>query len=91
MAGEFLRFLAQKRLCFHCHEPMKPTPVRKKRNGDYDKGWTREHIVPKSKGGRKGDNIVLAHYKCNQERGNVDPTLEMIERAKVINAIASEI
>jgi len=43
--------------------------------------WSRDHLVPVSKGGKAGMNIVLAHFKCNTERGNADPTQEMLERA----------
>lgn len=32
---------------------------------------TRDHVVPKSKGGRgTDDNIRLAHWRCNQLKGD---------------------
>lgn len=57
----------------------------KKVNGGYNDGWTREHIVPLSKRGKRGyKNIVLAHIKCNTVRGNTDPTPEMLKRCEDI-------
>ena len=76
-------FLAQQGICFHCHEPMlwNPTAPSGRR---HKFGWTREHLVPRSKGGGNGENIVLAHKKCNEKRGNTPPTEEMLARAKAI-------
>lgn len=47
--------------------------------------------MPQSKGGRGGTNIVLAHFKCNTDRGNADPTEEMFKRAKQIWSRASQL
>ena len=56
------------------------------------KGWTREHIVPRSKGGKNGNgNIVLAHLPCNMARGNADPSQELLERAHAIHERAESI
>lgn len=59
--------------------------ARKKSNGKVNKGWTREHVIPLSKGGVRGQtNIVLAHSKCNSDRGNSAPTDDMLKRADEI-------
>lgn len=31
---------------------------------------TRDHFIPRSKGGGEGDNIVLACYGCNSDKGD---------------------
>jgi 5-methylcytosine-specific restriction endonuclease McrA len=84
LPSKLLLWLAQSGLCFHCHEPMAIGPARKT-SGGYDNGWTREHLVPKSKGGKHGHNVVLAHVKCNSARGNADPTPEMLRRGRAIH------
>lgn len=76
-------YIAQRGLCFHCGKPMLPTVCRKD-GQTHDAGWTREHVVPKSLGGRNDKNIVLAHLGCNMRRGADHPTPEMIERAREI-------
>ncbi len=81
-------YLAQKGLCFHCGNSMKMGSATKLANGKFNMGWTREHVVPLSKGGKNTGNIVLAHIKCNTQRGNADPTPDMLERLKAIHAVA---
>lgn len=62
------QFDHQKGLCCWCLEPMSDNPNAG--NGDPNFA-TWEHIIPVSHGGSdKLINLVLAHYKCNQERGN---------------------
>jgi hypothetical protein len=35
---------------------------------------TLDHVIPRSKGGGSSiENLRLAHYECNQRRGNADP------------------
>jgi hypothetical protein len=53
-------------LCFHCRQPMLPTAAQRN-----DRGWTREHVVPRSEGGKNGRNLVLAHRTCNMKRGTL--------------------
>ncbi len=36
----------------------------------YELRATKEHIIPRSHGGGSDLNIVAAHSKCNNERGN---------------------
>ena len=63
--------------------------ARTKRTGKYNDGWTRDHIVPRSKGGvRAHANVALAHMKCNGTRGNTDPTPEMIQRQQYFYGVA---
>ena len=42
---------------------------------------TREHLVPKSKGGCGKDNYAPSHFNCNQLRGD----LSLIETIMIIN------
>lgn len=47
--------------CPYCAEPMTGR-----------RGPTREHVVPKSKGGRDGDsNIIIACKRCNHDKGDL--------------------
>lgn len=41
---------------------------------DEDKDLTKEHVHPKSRGGKGGKNIMPAHSHCNQEKA--DMTME---------------
>lgn len=83
-------YLAQRGRCFHCLGPMLlSAAARKITTGKYNDGWTRDHIIPRSKGGvRAHANVALAHMKCNGTRGNTDPTPEMIERQQKLYAAA---
>jgi len=55
--------------CHWCGEP-----VRYDVNDRHGLGPSREHLVPASQGGgRRADNLVLAHKRCNQRRGTIDP------------------
>jgi len=45
--------------CFYCRKKFKIHEL------------SREHLIPKSKGGGSGRNIVLACKMCNQARGNM--------------------
>jgi hypothetical protein len=76
---------AQAGLCFHCHKPM--TFLRKSGGAKGDHA-TREHVYPKSQTGRYLlNNIVLAHARCNNQRGCKEPSHEEITRAKAIYMI----
>lgn len=46
--------------CFWCPKPITD-------------GGTVEHLIPRSKGGRGGKNIVLACKSCNSEKGDLLP------------------
>lgn len=84
-------YMAQEGRCFHCEKPMLMSAATKKVNGSINGGWTREHVIPLSKGGRRGwPNIVLAHFGCNGKRGNGDPTPAMLKRHDRIRFVASD-
>lgn len=36
------------------------------------KDFSRDHEIPKSKGGKRGDNLKPAHKFCNYKKGNKD-------------------
>lgn len=85
-------YLAQQGRCFHCTKPMLMSACVRSASGNHNNGWTREHVTPRSKGGRRGyKNVVLAHAKCNHRRGNADPTPDMVERHARIRLIADEL
>lgn len=65
--------------------------ARKRRKGGYDKGYTREHLVPLSRGGKSGSNIVLAHSECNKRRGNSIPDPLWLDRAAHIHCAANAV
>ncbi len=37
-------------------------------------GPSRDHVIPKAKGGKDADNLVIAHYLCNCRKGDRTPT-----------------
>jgi 5-methylcytosine-specific restriction endonuclease McrA len=56
--------------CFICGRQMRGTM-----NPSHPLRRTKEHIVPKSRGGDSHPfNISLSHSKCNEKRGNPIPT-----------------
>lgn len=79
-------FLAQRGLCFLCNEPMLYAMASQMKKNP--RRYNREHVVPQSKGGGAGKNIVLSHAGCNRKRANTLPTIEMIARAEQIWALA---
>jgi hypothetical protein len=73
-----LLYWAQTGRCFHCNEPMDAGQHRRANPS----GWTREHVFPKSRGGRSlENNFVLAHVDCNNRRGSRHPNDAEIVRA----------
>ncbi len=54
-------------LCYYCNKPMRLTY-------GYPDSMTRDHRIPKSKGLRLLNNIVLACYRCNQQKADTVPT-----------------
>lgn len=61
---------AQDRKCFYCEGEILLEKGRDKCQ------YTEDHFLPKSKGYRKKDNIVLACYPCNQAKNDRHPTPE---------------
>lgn len=70
-SGKQMQFEHQRGLCCWCLLPMDAMPrFRPIWPSKSDTRATWEHIVPLSKGGTRGrNNCVLAHAKCNMERG----------------------
>lgn len=58
----------QSNCCFYCDKPL--TEKR-----------TRDHLFPRSLGFFLGGNMVIACYKCNQNKGERLPTLQEITKA----------
>lgn len=46
---------------------------------------TKDHMIPQSKGGGGGSNIVLACVRCNSQKADRWPTFEEFSRAKSIH------
>jgi hypothetical protein len=82
----FIRRLmkAQDGECFHCDEPMLLRPDI----GPADRFANREHVFPHATTG-KGMvyNIVLAHYGCNIDRKDRQPSAAEIAKAARIYKI----
>lgn len=71
--GELL-WAAQLGLCYLCGQPMDHRPHNARQAPD---GWTRDHLRPRSRGGRlSAGNVLLAHMACNSRRGDALPTRE---------------
>lgn len=44
-----------------------------------------DHLVPRSRGGQGGFNMVISHRGCNSKRGQNTPTDEELQRLTVLN------
>ena len=62
--------------CFYCNRFMQYAPHTK-----VSKGYSIDHLFPRSKGYGKGGNSVLACRKCNEQKGDRWPSLMEIVRA----------
>lgn len=82
-------FLAQRGRCFHCDKDMIFMTFRAQ-NGRNVNGYSLEHVVPASQMGGKGTNIVLAHGRCNMERGLTKFSLSQMIKRDEIWAIAAK-
>lgn len=85
----FWLFAKQRGACFHCGEMMTPQPAQWRAGGglDYPNGYTREHILPRSRGGKgRGSltKLVLAHQRCNARRRDALPTPTDLLKAKLL-------
>jgi hypothetical protein len=79
---------AQDELCFHCDKPMDLPEAKSYYENDSRNDpnvASLDHLVPKSKNGRRGFNVVIAHRRCNELRGNADPTPEQIAKLDALN------
>jgi len=57
--------------CFYC---MAPLSARHHVPGRRERGWTRDHVRPRAKGGGNACNVVLACFGCNQLKGDRLPS-----------------
>lgn len=65
------RMILQYDQCFYCDWPLVDPATLDKRERDREPALaTWDHRLPKSRGGVRGDNEVLACYVCNQRKGN---------------------
>jgi CRISPR/Cas system Type II protein with McrA/HNH and RuvC-like nuclease domain len=60
--------IAQKGKCFYCFLPMGLT------RGNNNANYTLDHFIPKCQSRKTRNNAVLAHAKCNLEKGHRMPT-----------------
>ena len=77
-------FLAQRGRCFYCFRPMTTT------RGGHIVGYTMDHFYPKCKGHKLTGNTVLAHARCNEEKGARNPTDSELARFNVLKRRVKE-
>jgi 5-methylcytosine-specific restriction endonuclease McrA len=78
-------WLIQEGECCHCGKQLGPYPWQDE--PELRDGWTREHVLPRSRGGRLPGNVLLAHASCNRRRGNKKPTETLVEVARLVWAL----
>lgn len=61
--------------CHWCGEPMQ--------NRDPHLRPTRDHVIPRSRGGGGRENIVFACFDCNQLKGDMPPEAWNLVRATI--------
>lgn len=69
--------------CFYCSRAMRPHPWRNK-YPKQEHGYTRDHVIPQIHGGALWLNIVLACFKCNNDKGDRAPTLDELETCRLL-------
>lgn len=80
-----LLYVAQRGECSLCYGLM---PLRA--NGNEPEVATFDHVIPRSCGGGRGRNLLLAHRGCNQARGNAEPSeLQRVFAETVYDRLAS--
>lgn len=65
--GLINRFRDQRGRCFYCRRHMSFTQSLRHKDG---RRITREHLIPRCKGGKAGANVVAACLRCNGARGS---------------------
>lgn len=74
-----LLYAYQNAKCFYCNKYME---FFAHRGGHVlQKGYTIDHLFPRSKGFRKAGNSVLCCRRCNEIKGNRMPTVKEINKA----------
>lgn len=75
-------YVLQDGRCFHCGtEMVVPTNFVERRS---KRAITREHLIPRSRGGKNLDNVVLACRRCNERRGTTDLSPGLFKRGQKI-------
>lgn len=77
----------QNRQCFYCRGELNDYAYRYGRN---DSGWTRDHVMPRARGGGEFKNVVLACGPCNQRKGCRVPDPYVLGRARHVWTAAAE-
>lgn len=74
-----LLYAYQNARCFYCNKYMEF--YAHSGGGAHEKGYTIDHLFPRSKGFRKAGNSVLACRRCNEIKGNRMPKVKEIVKA----------
>src|SRR5216684_5719449 len=75
-------------LCFYCDKLLDyPDPDKKYENDErnYETAASFDHVIPRSKNGRTGDNLVIAHRGCNSHRNVNELTEEQTVKLIALN------
>jgi 5-methylcytosine-specific restriction endonuclease McrA len=71
----FTLWFRQRGFCAYCEKPLAPLKFGNPNQPEPDDP-TLDHVWPRIKGGPdRPENIVLACFHCNQEKGKTDPFL----------------
>lgn len=70
------KLLVQQGRCFYCGFPMPLATTNPALT------ITRDHFIPRAKGGKNKKNIVLCHQACNVGKADREPTKKEIMRFK---------
>lgn len=74
-----LLYAYQNARCFYCNKYIEY--IAHSGGAKEEKGYTIDHLFPRSKGFRKAGNSVLACRRCNEIKGNRWPTVKEITKA----------
>lgn len=67
------QWIAQNGQCFYCEANLFPSNARRLDGGPHPRAATRDHIVPKCRGGTaRPRNIVIACVQCNLAKAAAD-------------------
>lgn len=69
----------QRGVCYYCSRPalLAKGPAA---GAAPDNLATIDHIIPRSKGGAHAGNMVMACHRCNNERGDADARLFLLQK-----------
>jgi len=57
--------IPERSACFYCHEPFAEGVPK-----DHPRAKTKDHVIPRSRGGRGVENMVYACFECNNLKSN---------------------